>query len=257
MHNINKITVVLMVLLNINIAYAELHYKQSCTDAMMAVGSSADLEYGEYKSVAGEPGVGLSNIGDGTKISFATFTPEHVSNGTDNNNIYTIQSNNTNLDIGVFKFAKITDANVYFGEWSKVIATANTIHQSYYIGKDVTTLIPMNSATYSVIGISQYSGNNLLSGTFSVDFVARKIEGALVNTTRSIDLDNGNLYYDNNQVTFSAHAKEGATVGVVAGAFFGNEAEVLAGIITYGSNHIKDIGFGGSKNSSGIYIEDF
>ena len=114
----------------------------------------------------------------------------------------------------------------------------------------MTATLPTDSATYTVTGISQYSGSNLLSGTFDVDFSQKKIEGSLSNSQRTVELESGALYTANNQVTFSADAKEGTTSGIVEGAFFGEEAEALAGIVVFSSDHTKDIGFGGTKNST-------
>lgn len=173
-----------------------------------------------------------------------------MSGGADSNGIYTVQSNHQHSDMGVFHFAKITDANVYFGDWAKTTSATDATHQTYYVGKDVTTTLPTYSATYTVTGISQYSGSNLLSGSFDVDFSQKKIEGSLTNSQRTVDLAGGNLYTANNQVTFSADANEGSTSGVVEGAFFGESAEALAGIVVFSSDHKKDISFGGTKNSS-------
>lgn len=250
MKKLNKITCALFVLMGTHAVQAEIHSNQSGPLNIMTVGASDAVQYGSHQMPGGEPGVGISTVGGGKKIGFASLTSARMSGGADSNGIYTVQSNHQHSDMGVFHFAKITDANVYFGDWAKTTSTTDATHQTYYIGKDVTTTLPTDSATYTVTGISQYSGSNLLTGTFDVDFSQKKIEGSLTNSQRTVDLAGGNLYIANNQVTFSADANEGATSGVVEGAFFGESAEALAGIVVFSSDHKKDISFGGTKNSS-------
>ncbi len=250
MKKLNKITCALFVLMGTHAVQAEIHSNQSGPLNIMTVGASDAVQYGSHQMPGGEPGVGISTVGGGKKIGFASLTSARMSGGADSNGIYTVQSNHQHSDMGVFHFAKITDANVYFGDWAKTTSTTDATHQTYYIGKDVTTTLPTDSATYTVTGISQYSGSNLLTGTFDVDFSQKKIEGSLTNSQRTVDLAGGNLYTANNQVTFSADANEGATSGVVEGAFFGESAEALAGIVVFSSDHKKDISFGGTKNSS-------
>lgn len=250
MKKLNKITCALFVLMGTHAVQAEIHSNQSGPLNIMTVGASDAVQYGSHQMPGGEPGVGISTVGGGKKIGFASLTSARMSGGADSNGIYTVQSNHQHSDMGVFHFAKITDANVYFGDWAKTTSTTDATHQTYYIGKDVTTTLPTDSATYTVTGISQYSGSNLLTGTFDVDFSQKKIEGSLTNSQRTVDLAGGNLYTANNQVTFSADANEGSTSGVVEGAFFGESAEALAGIVVFSSDHKKDISFGGTKNSS-------
>lgn len=256
MKNVNKLTCALFVLISAHAVQAEIHSNQSGPLNIMKVGASDVVNRGPHQSVGGEPGVGISSIGNGTKLSFVSLTSPRMSSGADSHGIYTIQPNAnspaSHSNMGIFHFAKVTDANVYFGDWAKTSSATDTTHQTYYVGKDVTTTLPTDSATYTVTGVSQYSGNNLLSGTFDVDFSQKKIEGALANSQRTVTLESGNLYNANDQVTFSADAKEGTTSGVVEGAFFGESAEALAGIVIFSSDHTKDIGFGGTKNSSEI-----
>lgn len=246
MKNVNKLSCALFILMGTHTVQAEIHFNQSGPLTTMSVGPTDAIQYGPHKTVAGEPGVGISGIGGGKKIGFASLARGVA----DSNGIHTIQTNNAHRDMGVFHFAKITDANVYFGDWAKTTSVTDATHQTYYVGKDVTTTLPTDSATYTITGISQYSGSNLLSGSFDVDFSQKKIDGSLANSQRTVELENGNLYTANNQVTFSADAKEGSTSGVVEGAFFGESAEVLAGVVVFSSDHTKDIGFGGAKNSS-------
>lgn len=254
MNKLNKLTSILFVLFSTNMAYADVHSNQSGVLTTMTVGATDEIKYGPHKTAAGEPGVGISTVGGGKKIGFASLTSQRMSGGADSNKIYTIQPNEntpaSHSNMGIFHFAKITDANVYFGDWAKTASATDATHQTYYVGKDVTTTLPTDNATYTVTGISQYSGNNLFSGTFDVDFSQKKIEGSLSNSQRTVELESGNIHTANSEVTFSADAKEGTTSGVVEGAFFGESAQVLAGIVVFSSDHTKDIGFGGAKNSS-------
>ena len=248
MFRCNKLITVLMVLFSSNVAYASIYYNQGGSFETMKVGPSTIIPYGPNQSVGGEPGVGIRNIGNGIKVEFASLTSETASGGADGNGVYTVQSNNLNRNLGVFHFAKITDANVYFGDWAKTELLNDETYQTYYAGKDVTTTLPLSNASYNITGISQYDGSNLLSGTFNVDFQKKKIYGSLANSTRSIDLYSGNIFYSpNNRVTFSISAKEEALTGVAVGAFFGSDASALAGIILF-SDTTNDVGFGGTKN---------
>ncbi|NBL90168.1 Slam-dependent surface lipoprotein [Proteus sp. G2673] len=246
----NELVCALFILMGTHAVQAEIHSNQSGSLNTMKVGASDPIQRGDHQMSGGEPGVGISTVGGGKKIGFASLTSPRMSGGADSHGVYTIQSNHQHSDMGVFHFAKITNANVYFGDWAKTTSATDATHQTYYIGKDVTTTLPTDSATYTVMGISKYNGSNQLSGTFDVDFSQKKIEGSLKNEQRTVELEGGNLYTANNQVTFSADAKEDTTSGVVEGAFFGENAEVLAGIVVFSSDHTKDIGFGGTKNSS-------
>ncbi|MEY0452511.1 Slam-dependent surface lipoprotein [Proteus terrae] len=254
MNKRNKLVCALFILMGSHAVHAEIHSNQSGPLTTMKVGASDAIQRGHSQIPGGEPGVGISTVGGGKKIGFASLTSPRMSGGADSNGIYTIQPNEStpasHSNMGVFHFAKITDANVYFGDWAKTTSATDATHQTYYVGKDVTTTLPADSATYTVTGISQYSGSNLLSGSFDVDFSQKKIEGSLTNSQRTVDLAGGNLYTANNEVTFSADANEGSTSGVVEGAFFGESAEALAGIVVFSSDHKKDISFGGTKNSS-------
>ncbi|MGA6365885.1 Slam-dependent surface lipoprotein [Proteus penneri] len=246
----NELVCALFILMGTHAVQAEIHSNQSGPLTTMEVGPSDSIQRGHSEIPGGEPGVGISTVGGGKKIGFASLTSPMMGGSADSNGVYTIQSNRQHSDMGVFHFAKITNANVYFGDWAKTTSATDATHQTYYIGKDVTTTLPTDSATYTVMGISKYNGSNQLSGTFDVDFSQKKIEGSLKNEQRTVELEGGNLYTANNQVTFSADAKEDTTSGVVEGAFFGENAEVLAGIVVFSSDHTKDIGFGGTKNSS-------
>ncbi|WP_066749636.1 Slam-dependent surface lipoprotein [Proteus myxofaciens] len=253
MMKLSKLTSILIVLFSANMAQAEIHFKQSGPSTTLKIGGSDSISRGPHATAGGEPGVGVSSVYRGTKIGFASIVSHSTA---DEKGIYTIEANEntprSHRNMGVFHFAKITDANVYFGDWAQTSSVTDATHQTYYIGKDVTTTLPTDNASYSVTGISQYNGNNLLTGTFDVDFSQKKIEGSLSNSDRTITLESGNLYHANNEVTLSATAKEGEITGEVEGAFFGEEAQALAGMMVFSSDHTKDIGFGGVKNSSEI-----
>lgn len=182
MNKRNKLVCALFILMGSHAVHAEIHSNQSGPLNIMTVGASDAVQYGSHQMPGGEPGVGISTVGGGKKIGFASLTSARMSGGADSNGIYTVQSNHQHSDMGVFHFAKITDANVYFGDWAKTTSTTDATHQTYYVGKDVTTTLPTDSATYTVTGISQYSGSNLLSGTFDVDFSQKEITGSLTNS---------------------------------------------------------------------------
>ncbi|KLU14202.1 MULTISPECIES: Slam-dependent surface lipoprotein [Xenorhabdus] len=167
----------------------------------------------------------------------------------DNNGIYHVAFNgktykieNQYIDIG-----QVPNTEVYFGEWAqKTPDKSDVTHTAFYAGKDVTTNLPTGgSATYTVKGLSQYSGKNLLSGKLVANFGTKKLNGSLSNNSLNIGI-NANI---NGNGGFSGKATaNGSTNGVTDGKFFGNSASALAGYAKFDSDRNKDTAFGGAKD---------
>ena len=166
-------------------------------------------------------------------------------------------------EMGVFHFAKVSNANVYFGEWSQTSSVTDGTHTVYYVGDDSgTTIPPLGVATYSVKGISDYANKGLLSGTFYATFTpggGGTLAGVLSNSASKYSLEIGqtlsNPVFIKADGTFSgakALAKQsGATLannGKVSGRFFGANARALAGLVTFQGKRQYDTAFGGSQN---------
>ena len=165
--------------------------------------------------------------------------------------------------MGVFHFAKVSGADVYFGEWSQTSSVTDGTHTVYYAGDDSGATVPASGiATYSVKGISDYANKGLLSGTFYATFApggGGTLSGILSNSASKYSLEIGqtlsNPVFIKADGTFSgekALAKQsGATLannGKVSGRFFGAGARALAGLVTFQGKRQYDTAFGGSQN---------
>src|SRR5690606_5393638 len=95
-------------------------------------------------------------------------------------------------NIGVFHFAKVSGANLYYGEWSQSGNISGGDQTVYYAGDATGTTVPTSgTATYSVNGISDYTNNGQLSGTFTANFGTNSLTGSLANSGNSYVLNIG------------------------------------------------------------------
>ena len=164
---------------------------------------------------------------------------------------------------GVFNyhFAKVSGADVYFGEWSEKGKFKDGTHTVYYAGDDKGTTVPTSGvANYAVKGISNYGSKGLLSGTFEADFMGGFVTGSLSNGKSGADkfsLDIGDvdilgtlLSGNGAKATYGSSQSVNSGVvtdGVVRGHFFGANAKALAGIATFKDNRQFNTAFGGAK----------
>ena len=160
--------------------------------------------------------------------------------------------------MGVFNFAKVSGANVYFGEWSQTGKFRDGTHTVYYAGDDKGTTVPTSgSATYAVKGISNYGSKGVLSGTFYATFSGSggSLMGSLSNGKSGADRYSLDIGYVNttgatlsgNGASVSYGNKPAVPNGVVRGRFFGANAKALAGIATFKDNRQFNTAFGGAK----------
>lgn len=160
-------------------------------------------------------------------------------------------------NMGVFHFAKVSNANVYFGEWSKTDSVTDGTHTVYYAGDDSATTVPASgSATYSVKGISDYANKGLLSGAFTAMF---RGTGGILTGDMSNDAAGSAKYTvdiglaDIKGATFSGNSAMASQYGKVIyngnvkGRFFGADAAALAGKVSFQGNRKYDTAFGGTK----------
>ncbi|KGM27719.1 hypothetical protein CE143_17830 [Photorhabdus luminescens] len=191
-----------------------------------------------------EPGIGVHSIAGGQIVSFSGLTRYAAA---DANGIHKISmpGSGSHGGMGVFSFSKVANADVYFGEWSQDGKVTDTAHTAYYSGKNVTTNLPTGGiATYTVKGINQYNGSNALNGTFTADFGQKRLSGSIANSALTVGIDS-RIRTDG---SFAGRATAGNVVGTNSGHFFGDNADSLAGVATFASDHSKDTAFGGTKN---------
>lgn len=234
MKKINILIAVLGILGLITQAQAKVGYGISQTE------TDPHLTIGEKN---GEPAIGISSYDNG-ELSPASELKKYATR--DKNGVYrfkleSIISENQYADI-----VQVPNSEVYFGEWAQTTPDkSDKTHTVFYSGKDVTTNMPKGgTATYTTTGLSQYNGNNLLSGELTADFDRQKLTGSLSNRSRKISLDAD----INSDAGFSGKATADDHIdGRTEGKFFGDSASSLAGYATFDSDRSKDTSFGGSK----------
>ena len=187
------------------------------------------------------PGIAAKSIDIKKPVDFATlqrYAPAN-SHGVSSLSYNAKYMPSTHAKMGVFNFAKVSGADVYFGEWSKKGEFKDGTHTVYYAGDDSGTTVPTSGrATYAVKGISNYGSKGLLSGTFAADFMGRFVTGSLSNGKSGADkfsLNIGTVTILGTQLSGNgARANYGnepaVTNGVVRGHFFGANAKALAGL---------------------------
>ena len=211
--------------------------------------------------VKGLPGIGVITLPGGVnaKVDFYGLTAyaRPDSHGV-SSLTYPSSAPTDHSKMGVFHFAKVSGADVYFGEWSQTSSVTDGTHTVYYAGDTSGTTVPTSgSASYAVKGISNYAANSVMTGTFSATFTGAGglLSGTLSNnkTHQNYSITLGNVAINRNG-TFSG-AKASATYsgqplvnsGKVNGRFFGAGAKALAGLITFAGNRQWDTAFGGAK----------
>jgi hypothetical protein len=141
-------------------------YGASSDTSEVVVGTSA-VNGGPH--VSGRPGIavpatGLSNLVD--------FQGLQSSVGTDGNGVSTINAGTSvptdHSNLGVFHFAKVGSANLYFGEWSQTGSIANS-GSGYAVNIGTTTIAGTNfagaGATATQSG-STVASSGIVSGRF-------------------------------------------------------------------------------------------
>ncbi|MDC9613366.1 transferrin-binding protein-like solute binding protein [Xenorhabdus khoisanae] len=235
MKKINILIAVLGILGLITQAQAKVGYGISQTE------TDPHLTIGEKN---GEPAIGISFFQNGE-----LFTASDLKSAAtrDKNGVYRFKLENVSDSKNQYAdIVQVPNSEVYFGEWAQTTPDkSDKTHTVFYAGKDVTTNMPKGgTATYTTIGISQYNGNNRLSGELTADFDSQKLTGSLSNSSRKISLDAD----INSDAGFSGKATADDHIdGRTEGKFFGDSASSLAGYATFDSDRSKDTAFGGTK----------
>ena len=217
----------------------------------------------------GRPGIkAMSLEGKVRRNGFVDFQGLQAELPADSHGVSTVRYNarympSTHEKMGVFNFAKVSGADVYFGEWSQTSNVADGSHTVYYAGDTSGTTVPTSgTASYAVKGISNYGSRGVLSGTFYATFSGSSgsLEGSLSNGKSGADrysLDIGYvntagalLYGSGAKATYGSNQSLNSGVvtnGVVRGRFFGANARALAGLVSFKDNRQFDTAFGGAK----------
>ncbi|WP_330110566.1 Slam-dependent surface lipoprotein [Methylophaga thalassica] len=199
----------------------------------------------DHPGTVGTPGVGVTAFYGGAMVSFSGLTSMVSADG---NGIYTItpaMMPPSHAALGYFDFAKVSGEEVYFGEWSQNGTTNDPTRVVYYSGDDTGTTMPTTgTAAYTVKGINNYNGSNLLTGTLNANFGTGNLSGSMSRTGLSIAI---NASINSADASFSGAAlANSSTLGTTEGHFYGADAAALAGIAKF-ANRDYDTAFGGAK----------
>lgn len=199
---------------------------------------------GPHGGKVGDPGIGHRSIAGGKTISLLGLTKM----GTKTDEDVTIVNSggpSSHSNMGKFQFAKVADAEVYYGDWSQTGAADDAKHTAFFSGLDATTAVPTEGkATYTIAGINQYDGEKKLAGVFEADFGDKDYTGSLQGEDLKIALE-GKIQ---DAGSFSGSAIANDTVsGMSYGRFFGENAEHVGGVAVFNSDHQYDTAFAGSQ----------
>lgn len=208
--------------------------------------------------VAGKPGIGVPRTGSDNRVDFAGLSAYSSSS----DGVYTLNYPSTvpsdHTALGVFHFAKVSNANVYFGEWAQTADANDGTHTAYYVGDTTGTTVPTSgTATYTVKGISDLATNGALAGTFTANFASGNsgtLTGSLASATTgyTVNIGTANITgtaFSGNGASASQSGTSLATGGAVNGQFYGSNAAALAGIVSFANNTRYNTAFGGSRNN--------
>mgnify|MGYP000431873096 CR=1 FL=1 len=158
-------------------------------------------------------------------------------------------------ELGVFNFAQVGTADVWYGEWSPTGEVADANRTVYYSGANADTSVPSaGTATYDVTATNNYylSGNDLLTGTLTADFGAATLSGSMTNSLYGINIGTTTI---NSDASVTGTGTASATLlgfipvasgGDVSAQFYNGQVD-LAGMVDF-NDTLLDTAFGGTKN---------
>ncbi|HEC75099.1 MAG TPA: hypothetical protein ENI26_12135 [Methylophaga aminisulfidivorans] len=213
-------------------------------DGTITVGGTTSTSP-DHPGTIGAPGVGVNAFYGGTMIGFSSLKSM---GSVDANNIYAITTAMmppSHAAFGNFDFAQVAGQEIYFGEWSQNGTTNDPTRVVYYSGDDTGTTMPTTgTAAYTVKGINNYNGSNLLTGTLNANFGTGNLSGTMSRTGLSIAI---NASINSADASFSGAAvANSSAIGTSEGHFYGADAAALAGIAKF-ANRDYDTAFGGAK----------
>lgn len=205
--------------------------------------SKTQSTMGPHGGSIGAPGIGYRFMKEGKTISFSGLK-NMVTQKPDN--IYVLGNGGSpHGGMGKFQFSQVAGAEVYFGDWSQTGLANDAMHTVYFSGANATTeVLTSGQATYTIAGINQFDGETKLAGSFNADFADKSYTGALDGVNNHSMM--GSIEEDGK---FSGTAIANEThYGNSMGQFFGDNAEHVAGILSYDNNRELDTAFGGQKD---------
>ena len=201
-------------------------------------------------------GFGIKSLYNGAIVAFSGFNGYADGNGVVRLNPYLPHLPPSHAGIGYVNYKQVPTQDVWFGEWNAEAKDASgnrlgtidpATHTVYYNGKDADTSVPTTgTAVYSVQGVNNYNGSNLLSGTFTANFTTKQLTGSLSDSSRTFDVGTATI---NNNATISGSNASwvgGPSGGKVSGQFYNNQSS-LAGTATFVGNRSHDVAFGGKQ----------
>ncbi|MFD1091606.1 Slam-dependent surface lipoprotein [Providencia vermicola] len=192
----------------------------------------------------GNPGLGYRFVTEGITISLSGLKDKasKVANG-----VYVIDKvEGHHGSIGKFSFSQVADAEIYYGDWSQTGDVTDPKHTAFYSGKEPTNEIPTEGqASYTIMGLNQYESGGKMPGVYLVDFGKKLYEGSLDGEFAKIEL-HGEIG-ENGKFSGAALVNDEAE-GISTGQLFGQDAALVAGMVSFPENHQYDTAFGGVKN---------
>mgnify|MGYP001047492138 CR=1 FL=1 len=156
-------------------------------------------------------------------------------------------------NLGVFAFAQVGSQDVWFGEWYSRKDTTDGLgtHTVYFIGDKPDSSVPTSgTASYSVVGLNNYSAGNQLTGTFTANFGTARLTGSIQNGAGfAVNIGTATINSNASVSGSNATARQSGTLvasnGAVSGQFYANQT-ALAGIADF-AGVAYDTAFGGAK----------
>lgn len=238
-------------------AQATVHFGIS-DSTYVAVGGASASTVDDHGGEAGDPAIGVNAFYGGARVSFAGLQSLGSTTGSGTSSdpyvtrITPAMMPPSHAALGYFNFAQAGAESVYFGEWSNAGSSSSSQHAVYYAGEsgDVATTLPSGTATYTVKSINNaYSTSSVLpTSTLTANFGSSS-----ASSTGDINFTGGTITVggtDRVQLAASnvSVTSVSGTSGALSGDFFGTGAAAVAGIVTFSSDHTKDVAFGGVKN---------
>lgn len=221
-------------------------------DTNIEVGMSV-IPFGPHSYGYAGIGIGTDSFSKAMKVDFQGLASTTA--GADGNGVFVIDEpvNEPDHDgLGVFSFAQVGSADVWYGEWSENGDEGYDGRSVFYVGDKANTSMPTTgTAAYAVQGINQYTGGNALVGQFDANFGTAELDGSIENGSLGITVDATISGSSFSGTATAYNAISSATLdanGVSEGEFYGSNAAALAGMATFVNNSKYDTAFGGTKN---------
>lgn len=231
-------------------AHAAPFLGKSSNESYVRVGEST-VNGGPHR--AGQAGIAVNSTGLDKPVDFKGLSMYGGAGSVKVLNFPYSGAPSSHDNLGVFAFAQVGSQDVWFGEWyaRKDTAEGRDTHTVYFVGDKPDSSVPSSgTASYSVVGLNNYSGGNQLTGTFTANFGTGRLTGSMQNSAGfAVNIGtatiNGNASVSGSNAIARQSGSIVASNGAVSGQFYANQT-ALAGIADFaGVNY--DTAFGGAK----------